>query len=111
MGDNAEPLRDVSPPTRPGWAARAGSICLGVMMRSVRRIRTAVSKLPAGCLGMVACVVVIELSFLSLKADLTEISPGSWQYSNSRAVREGNRADILCLGSSLVKFGVLPSVL
>jgi len=60
---------------------------------------------------MMALVASIEWLVAGHLPDLTTNSASSWSWSSWAAGKELGRADILCFGDSLVKFGVVPSVI
>src|SRR5690348_14836409 len=66
---------------------------------------------PLGLLGMLALIAAIEASVSRLDDALTTVWAAGWRASGRSATREARDCDLLCLGDSLVKFGVVPSVL
>ena len=68
-------------------------------------------RLPWGFLGLVVIVAEVETYVRRHAIDFTETAAYSWTLSASSARREAKDADILCLGDSLVKHGVLPEIL
>jgi hypothetical protein len=67
--------------------------------------------LPTGFLGMLVLVILIERSIALLKTDLQDPVTFGWGFSARAAVDEARTREILCLGDSLVKHGLLPQVL
>lgn len=65
---------------------------------------------PWGLVGMLALVVLGEWTFTRHEMDV--IAPWHWDWRNTgKAARsEAPKAEVLCFGDSLVKFGVLPAV-
>ena len=68
-------------------------------------------RLPAGLLGMVALVAAGEWYVAQHEDHLTGMSTYAWRSSERAARGEARGHRILCLGTSLTKFGVLPRVL
>lgn len=68
---------------------------------------------PRGLLGMLALVLAVELFLLDRDDHYTPDLPASWRHAAvaSTAADGAVRADVLCFGDSMVKFGVLPAVL
>jgi hypothetical protein len=62
--------------------------------------------LPWGLVGMLALVVSIERYVARHPDDFTRTDPANWRFSARAARGAEAKADILCLGDSLVKFGV-----
>ena len=66
---------------------------------------------PCGLLGMVGLALAVELTVArDQDVELTTVWASGWSYCGSMARRAGGCA-VLCLGDSLVKFGVAPPVL
>lgn len=80
------------------------------MIQAAGRLRRR-SNGPRGLLGMVALVAIVELVLAGQDAHLTPDLPASWRHAGAAATREASRVDLLAFGDSLVKFGVLPTVL
>jgi len=66
--------------------------------------------IPWGFLGMVALVVVLEVSLVRQERFLTEHA-ACWRAKGLAASREAAACEVLCLGDSQVEFGVLPRVI
>ena len=66
-------------------------------------------RIPWGILGMMLLVFLIEKQIS--RRSLQFLDSDDWAYRQNRreATREATRAEILCFGDSLVKYGVLPS--
>jgi len=79
------------------------------LITSFDRIRR--GRLPWGLLGA-AVLVLLGESFLAVR-DIAFTSPllSSWSMGGESLRREAPRAEVLCLGDSLLKFGVAPRVL
>src|SRR5262245_61644860 len=85
-------------PGDPGGVAMAG----GKLTRAVRGA-------PLGLLGMLVLATAVERQVG--KNDLSFNSDScTWSYSREKARSQGPRSGILRFGSSMIKFGVLPSV-
>ena len=65
---------------------------------------------PAGFLGMIAIVCSVETTIARRPVDFVETSRSSWSLSGD-AARSARNQDIVCLGDSLIKHGLLPRVL
>ncbi len=68
--------------------------------------RLAPARLPRGLLGMLALVASIERHVARHPDDFTRTDPANWRFSARSARGPDAKAEILCLGDSLVKFGV-----
>lgn len=78
-------------------------------MESLPEVRSR-SKVPAGLLGMLGLVLLIEACvgrWYPLQGYHVRLD---WRLTASRAVREAVRSEVLCLGDSQVKLGVQPRV-
>jgi hypothetical protein len=69
------------------------------------------ARLPWGLLGMLALVVVVEASIAGMRDDLVRPLGESWRFASTAAETRATGCDVLCLGDSLVKYGVLPRVI
>jgi hypothetical protein len=67
--------------------------------------------IPWGVAGMVALVIAIEGCILRHWIDLTDPVSLSWRFSAQSAGSEVRDCQLLCLGDSLVKHGLVPSVI
>ena len=67
--------------------------------------------MPHGVLGMVLIVIAVENTLAKHSDLITDLMPATWKYSATKAHKDARSAQILCFGSSLVKFGILPKVL
>jgi len=74
------------------------------------RRRSAIGRLPAGLLGMVALIAAAEWFVARHDLDLMRFEGWDWRLAPRAAARRAPRCDYLCFGDSLVKFGVLPRV-
>jgi hypothetical protein len=69
------------------------------------------SALPFGAIGMVAILVSIESVVARHWMSLTDPVSLSWRFSAQAAENDSRDCQVLCLGDSLVKHGLIPSVL
>jgi hypothetical protein len=69
------------------------------------------SSIPWGAAGMLAILVVVELFVDRHWLDLTDPVSLSWRYSAQAAESDLRDCQLLCLGDSLVKHGLVPSVI
>lgn len=69
------------------------------------------SRVPWGLVGMVAMVALVEGSIWRHAAELSDYQSYSWRTSADAASGPAARADVLCLGDSQVKLGVVPRIL
>jgi hypothetical protein len=69
----------------------------------------AVRGAPLGLLGMLVLAAAVERQVD--KNDLSFNVDSTWRYSREKARSRGPRSEILCFGSSMIKFGVLPAVI
>jgi hypothetical protein len=67
-------------------------------------------RLPAGLLGMVALVAVVESGLATRHLDTTSPATLTWRLSDQAARRGARSARVLVLGESLMKHGLLPEV-
>ncbi len=71
--------------------------------------RGRVTRLPQGLLGMLALVLIVELTIAGRRARLYHhLGRASWRCSAEAASLRSKDYDLLCFGDSLVKFSVLP---
>ena len=68
-------------------------------------------RVPRGLLGMLALVLIVETALAGARVDLTSPLAESWRFAAEAARTKAVGADVLCLGDSLVKYGVLPRVI
>jgi hypothetical protein len=68
-------------------------------------------RIPWGLLGMIGLVVAVESFLGSHRPEFTDTSVYSWTLSEAAARSEARTAEILCMGDSLVKHGLLPEIL
>jgi hypothetical protein len=66
---------------------------------------------PLGLIGMIALVVLCELSFTSLEKDHITNDAYDWRVGGRAAKARATHAKILCVGDSQLKLGVMPKVL
>lgn len=67
-------------------------------------------RLPSGLLGMLCLVAACEAVLAGHSADLMSDAPFAWRWADKAATRGAVDSEILCLGDSLVKFGIAPRV-
>ncbi len=67
--------------------------------------------LPGGLVGMIALVALVEWALSARDRDLTADISTTWRWSRMSSTRDAPKAKILCLGDSLVKFGVAPRII
>lgn len=68
-------------------------------------------RLPLGLLGMIALVAVLEARVFRNNPEFGNEHSENWAYAGRQGVRTARGRDVLVLGDSLAKFGLLPSVL
>jgi hypothetical protein len=68
-------------------------------------------RVPLGMVGMLALVAAVELTISARRLDFTTIWADDWRCAERAATRQAKGRDVLCLGDSLVKYGVLPKVI
>lgn len=66
---------------------------------------------PLGFLGMIALVFLLERELARNELRFSSVTRLAWKFSAQAARKDAKRAEILCFGSSLIKFGLVPSVL
>lgn len=66
---------------------------------------------PCGLLGMLAIVLAVETCVTKHETDFTTIWSSAWARSGRQARKEAADSEVICLGDSLIKYGVLPRVL
>ena len=64
-----------------------------------------------GVLGMVVLVALMERHLDRQPLELNENTPTCWRFAQTQARKQAAQAEILCFGSSVVKFGVLPAII
>lgn len=69
------------------------------------------ARLPHGFLGMLALVLGCELAIARQGISLLNVQPAMFRFAARAAEREAPHCDILCLGDSLVKLGLVPRLL
>ena len=72
--------------------------------------RRSASKFPWGVIGMLPILVAVEAWIESRALDITSPATMSWRLSESASRHEAVDADVLFLGDSLVKHGLLPEI-
>ena len=73
--------------------------------------RPARRRAPAGALGALLLVALVELAIGSCPVRFANSASLSWRLSFGRAVDPATSCEVACLGDSLVKIGVLPRVI
>src|SRR5690242_7088316 len=74
------------------------------------RSTRATGRAPVGLLGMLALLALGERYVARHDLDLTNTAPVNWRYSG-REARKTETGSVLCFGTSLVKYGLLPRVI
>jgi hypothetical protein len=69
------------------------------------------SRIPWGLAGMIGLVVTIESLFAARWLTFSDPVSLSWRFSVEAARTEAPRSELLCLGDSLAKHGVIPSLI
>ncbi len=64
--------------------------------------------LPIGLIGMLAVIAVVESGLGRLDRALTPLGSACWREAGEAAGSVAVGADVLCLGDSLIKIGVMP---
>ncbi|MHC5538436.1 hypothetical protein ACYOEI_09425 [Singulisphaera rosea] len=68
-------------------------------------------RLPCGLLGTFAIIAIVEVVVASHGRELTRFPIHDWKFNGRAARRVTTDCGVLCLGDSLVKFGISPGVL
>jgi hypothetical protein len=68
------------------------------------------STIPWGVAGMIGLIVAIECFVTRNWLDFTDPVSLSWRYSADAVQTESTGCDVLCLGDSLIKHGLIPGV-
>lgn len=76
-----------------------------------RAEETRCGPIPLGLIGMAGIVIAVELFLARHDLDFATASSSCWHQGRLSARRQAPRCEILCLGDSMVKMGVLPRVL
>ncbi|MHB1556218.1 MAG: hypothetical protein ACYC61_01940 [Isosphaeraceae bacterium] len=74
------------------------------------RVRRRASVVPWGVLGAIGLIVAIEWTLGRNWLDLSDPVSVSWRYADDAASHESALCNVLFLGDSLVKHGLIPSV-
>jgi hypothetical protein len=72
---------------------------------------TARGRVPCGLLGMLALIACVEWAASRHAVDVTPWGAWAWRLSGEAAWGRAASCEVLCLGDSLVKMGVLPRVI
>jgi hypothetical protein len=67
--------------------------------------------IPWGIVGAIGLIVAIECGVASRWLDFSDPVSLSWMFSVRAAETDARGADVICLGDSLVKHGLIPSVI
>ncbi len=67
--------------------------------------------MPWGFAGMLALVVAIEWFVASKGRELCDPVSLSWRFSAKSAESDAPGCEVLCLGDSLIKHGLVPSII
>ena len=70
-----------------------------------------VRAIPAGLIGALALVAVVEGGIARVEDRLIPLPAATWRQAGIDAVGPALSADVICLGDSLVKVGVMPPIL
>ncbi len=65
---------------------------------------------PAGLLGMLALVIIVESGLNQYDRHLTPLAASNWRQTGALAATAAVRVDVLFFGDSLVKTGLIPAV-
>jgi hypothetical protein len=95
-------------PTRPP-SRLDGPHAVGAQAPPARRRRAGL--VPWGVIGMCGLIVAIEASVARRWPDLSDPVSLSWRFADRAARNDAAGCDVLFLGDSLVKHGLVPSVL
>jgi hypothetical protein len=76
-----------------------------------RLITRAMRRAPSGLLGMLVLVTFTDRFVARHDVDFSNATAANWRYSEREARRQTDPGLILCFGSSLVKYGVLPRLI
>ena len=68
------------------------------------------SKIPWGAIGAIVLLVLVERFVAVHWLELTDPVSLSWRFSTQAANAQARDCQVLCLGDSLVKHGLIPSV-
>src|SRR5437764_12305231 len=92
-------------------ARRHGAHAAGAELehRDHRRSRT--GAIPWGLIGLIGLIVAIEGHLGRNWLELSDPVSLSWRFSAQAARRDAPGRDLLCLGDSLAKHGLIPSVI
>lgn len=71
-------------------------------------VRHSFRRFPFGLIGFLALLTLVERFVAREEFAFSGYSPTAWKYSSRKSREQGPRATILCFGSSIIKFGVLP---
>jgi hypothetical protein len=71
-------------------------------------IRERVRALPLGVIGALALVILTERFVSRYDLEFSDVTALNWSFANRASKRVAPQTDVLCFGTSLVKFGVLP---
>jgi hypothetical protein len=66
---------------------------------------------PWGLIGMIGLVILVEGTAARRRLNFSDPVSLSWRFAERAAGGEAGGCDVLCLGDSLVKHGLIPSVL
>jgi len=75
------------------------------------RAHTPCTAIPRGAVGMIGLIVAIECAVMRNRLDFSDPVSLSWTYSVQAAETQAPGSDVLCLGDSLVKHGLVPAVI
>ncbi len=93
---------------RPSWRSRRPLPAIADRTGSRVDSRTAV---PWGAVGAIAMILAVECFVSHQWLDLTDPVSLSWRFSAGMVRAESTRCELLCLGDSLIKHGLIPRVI
>lgn len=73
--------------------------------------KRSLGRAPLGLIGMFVFVTLTESFFARHDDDFTNPTPANWRYSERESRRKTEPGMVLCFGTSLVKYGVLPRLI
>ncbi len=68
-------------------------------------------RIPLGLIGALAMVIAVEAQVGRHGLEFAATGALDWRTARTAAARQATKADVLCFGDSLVKFGVQPRIL
>jgi hypothetical protein len=74
-------------------------------------LRGRLGKLPLGGLGAIALIIAFESFLTAHDSDFTNLNANDWRLTSRAVVPQSKKAELLCFGDSLLKFGLIPELL